>query len=362
MLNFPEANRAYEHWLAGHLDLIPGDLRRKHSLMAKDSFSFFRATFFRWAQWWPELASDLATMPAVLAVGDLHVENFGLWRDADSRLAWGINDFDEACSAPYGNDLARLAASVHLATRRDSLACKWAAACDAIMEGYTAALKYGGRPFVLAENNSWLRIIAGERMRDHKKYWERLDGLTPVRSKVGASVLKLLTDALPAPNIAYKVVHRQAGLGSLGRHRYLALGEWQGGKVGREAKALAPSAWQWFDSSITPSPIRYSEILGAALRSRDPHLQQRENWIVRRLAPDCSRIELASLPEQQDELKLLYSMGWETANVHLGSESRIKAVRADMAKRKPKWLRRTAETMAAAMEADWEGWRAKQPS
>jgi len=32
----------------------------------------------------------------VLAVGDLHVENFGTWRDAEGRLIWGVNDFDES--------------------------------------------------------------------------------------------------------------------------------------------------------------------------------------------------------------------------------------------------------------------------
>ena len=31
-----------------------------------------------------------------LSVGDLHVENFGTWRDSEGRLIWGINDFDEA--------------------------------------------------------------------------------------------------------------------------------------------------------------------------------------------------------------------------------------------------------------------------
>jgi len=36
----------------------------------------------------------------VLAVGDLHVENFGTWRDAEGRLIWGVNDFDEAWRLP----------------------------------------------------------------------------------------------------------------------------------------------------------------------------------------------------------------------------------------------------------------------
>jgi uncharacterized protein (DUF2252 family) len=49
-------------------------------------------------QAWPEVCPDLAKAPKVLAVGDLHVENFGTWRDVEGRLVWGINDFDEAAA------------------------------------------------------------------------------------------------------------------------------------------------------------------------------------------------------------------------------------------------------------------------
>ena len=55
------------------------------------------------------------------------------------------------------------------------------------------------------------------------------------------------------------------------------------------------------------------------MRCPDPWVRLRGTWIVRRLAPDCSRIELSALPQQRDEIKLLHSMGLETANVHLGT-------------------------------------------
>jgi len=35
------------------------------------------------------------------------------------------------------------------------------------------------------------------------------------------------------------------------------------------------------------------------------------------------RIELASLPEGRDEARLLYDMGWETANMHFGSRNAV---------------------------------------
>ncbi len=48
-------------------------------------------------------------------MGDLHIENFGTWRDLEGRLIWGINDVDEAYPVRYPNDLVRLAASAFLA-------------------------------------------------------------------------------------------------------------------------------------------------------------------------------------------------------------------------------------------------------
>jgi hypothetical protein len=79
-------------------------------------------------------------------------------------------------------------------------------------------------------------------------------------------------------------------------------------------------------------------------------------WLVRRLSPDCSRIELTSLPKKRDEGKLLYAMGFETANVHLGSPKPIGAIKRDLAKRKAKWLRVTVERMASVITSDWRDW------
>jgi hypothetical protein len=80
-------------------------------------------------------------------------------------------------------------------------------------------------------------------------------------------------------------------------------------------------------------------------------LQKR--WIVRRLAPDCSRIELSALPKEPDELRLLHAMGWETANVHLGS-IRPRVLRADLKKRPRGWLLEAARSMEKAVTADFE--------
>jgi len=125
-----EATRRYERWLATRVPLLRGDLDLRHRLMSTDAFSFMRASFYRWAQQWPELCGELARAPVVLAVGDLHVENFGTWRDAEGRLIWGINDFDEATPLPYAQDLVRLATSALIAIEESRLTLSAGAAAS----------------------------------------------------------------------------------------------------------------------------------------------------------------------------------------------------------------------------------------
>jgi hypothetical protein len=105
---------------------------------------------------------------------------------------------------------------------------------------------------------------------------------------------------------------------------------------------------------------RYAELIGRAVRVPDPFLSIHGEWLIRRLAPDCSRIELASLPRNHDESRLLYMMGWETANVHLGTAAVRQRILADLARRKGPWLARSARSMAGALEHDWRRWRKAQ--
>ena len=86
MMGIAKATLAYETWLGKHIRLLPADLERKHQAMAQDMFPFLRATFYRWMQLWPKVCADEASAPRVLAVGDLHVENFGTWRDV--KAGW----------------------------------------------------------------------------------------------------------------------------------------------------------------------------------------------------------------------------------------------------------------------------------
>jgi hypothetical protein len=355
-VNIKKATQRYEDWLADNTPLIPTDLALKHAAMAEDPFSFFRATFYRWVQLWRKIGSELGAAPLVLAVGDLHVENFGTWRDSEGRLIWGINDFDESYHMPYPIDLVRLAASAQVAITANQLTLSPKDACDAILTGYTEALAKGGQPFVLSEHFGWLRALALNELRDPVRYWQKMEALPTVRTRIPRSAVKALERGLPAQELDYRLASRVAGLGSLGRQRFVALAEWRGGQVARETKAMAPSAYIW-EREHADSELFYQVILDQAVRCPDPFVRLRGRWILRRLAPDCSRIELASLPKERDEARLLHAMGWETANIHLGSRGTIDAVRRHLRKQPAGWLHTVSERMVDATLSDFHDWK-----
>jgi Uncharacterized protein conserved in bacteria (DUF2252) len=361
-MNIVKATHRYELWLGQRTPLLKPDLRLKHRRMAETPFSFLRATFYRWMQVWPETCRDLCEAPHALAVGDLHVENFGTWRDVEGRLVWGVNDFDEAAVLPYALDLVRLATSAILANQEGHLALKTKDACGAILDGYRNSLATHGKPFVLEENNKWLRQIATNELRDPERFWQKMESLPAIRSELPASTADALEHLLPEQGLDYRVVRRVAGLGSLGRLRLVALAECHGSKVAREAKALAPSSVYFARGTKDPAEIMYQVIIRRAVRDPDPFVHVHGSWIVRRLSPHCSRIELSMLPKDRDELRLLFSMGWETANIHLGSTKARKIIQRHLDKLKREWLASAAKNMTEMVHKDWRSWRESNSS
>jgi len=359
-MNIVKATRKFEDWLGQHLRIVAPDLRFKHEQMAAGLFPFFRATFYRWLQVWPEVCPELERVPHILSVGDLHVENFGTWRDTDGRLVWGVNDFDEACAFPYTMDLVRLATSALVAAREEHLTMKPKESAAAILAGYEQGMEEGGSPFVLGERHEWLRAIAESKLRDPVVFWGKIDRLPTVKGEIPDSAREAIEHLLPEPGIPYRLARRVAGLGSLGRVRLVAIAEWKGGRVAREAKALLPSALYWLNPKRAPAEILYGAILKRAVRCPDPYVQMRGHWIVRRLSPHCSRIELDALETSRGELRLLEAMGRETANIHVGTMEKRKAILNDLRGRKGNWLVGAAQAMADAMEKDWRVWKERR--
>jgi Uncharacterized protein conserved in bacteria (DUF2252) len=355
-MNIFHASQDFEAWLAKRLPIVRRDLALKHALMAEAAFPFFRATFYRWLQHWPELCFGEAKAPKVIAVGDLHIENFGTWRDEEGRLIWGVNDLDEAWPAAYTIDLVRNLTSAYLAISAEHLSLTRREAAEALEEGYRDAIQAGGKPFVLAEHHQWLRILATSKLRDPVRFWAKMEQNPPYPAKPPDDARRLIEDSLPRPRVGYQLKRRIAGLGSLGHPRILALSSWKGAYIAREAKGIRTSAWAWH-TGISSDQIYGPKLIERAIRVQDPCIRFHGHWLVRRLAPDCSRIELASLPAERDESRLLYDMGWETANMHFASSKAIPNIKHDLTKRRGRWLHKAAKAMFKATVDDWEQWR-----
>jgi hypothetical protein len=350
-----EATQLYEGWMAAQIPVVHDDVALKHKRMAEAAFPFLRATFYRWAQLWPTICDGLVGAPEVLAVGDLHIENFGTWRDAEGRLVWGINDFDEACRMPYPVDLVRLAASAIVAGKEQHLEIAAGDACEALLDGYGESIAVGGKAFVLEESHHALREMALGAERDPVRFWTKMTSWHDCHG-MPPEVAALLRQNLPAPDLPCRIVHRVAGLGSLGRPRYVALATWHHGLVAREAKAMLPSAWGWALGKPA-GHCQYDAILRQAVRSPDPFVALAGNWLVRRLAPHCSRIEIADFPARRDARRILHAMGCETANVHAGAHAAVAAIKTDLERRPSRWLHDAAHAMVDATLADWKAWR-----
>lgn len=350
------ATAAYERWLGTRIRLIPADLARKHAAMRADVFRFFRGTYYRWAQRWATVCPAEAHAPRLLGVGDLHVENFGTWRDAEGRLAWGVNDLDEAWPLPYTNDLVRLATSALIAIDTHGLDISANEAVDVILDGYRDGLAEPAQPYVLAEGHPALHRIATARLRNPQAYWEQLNGFRKPATPPPPAVRMALERSLPARKLPMRILHRIAGMGSLGRPRYMIVADWRGGFVAREAKPLAASGAAWAAGKPASTRALVADLFARAVRCPDPFVRIRSGWLVRRLAPDCSRIDLTSLPDERDETHLMHAMGRETANVHVGSVA-ANVLAADLRRRPKHWLRDAAERMAEDVARDWKRYR-----
>jgi uncharacterized protein (DUF2252 family) len=212
-----EDTEAYESWLRTQCKVVEKDLDHKHERMRKNPFVFLRATCYRWARRIENICAELVDAPSALCVGDIHLENFGTWRDADGRWVWGVNDFDEAAVMPYAFDLVRLAASVGLApdmkvADRD--------AADEILEGYRSGLKQPG-PALLDEQEIWIRDYVKCSDDCRRKFWKDIEDLKT--DEPSSLMQKLLVASLPDQAKETAFFRRRAGGGSLGRPRFVVV-------------------------------------------------------------------------------------------------------------------------------------------
>jgi hypothetical protein len=336
--------------------------------MRKGPFPLLRATFYRWVEYWQVLCPELESrdQDVLLSVGDLHVENFGIWLDSRQRLVWGINDFDEACELPFTSDLVRLATSIALAAETRKIQAPLREICERVLGGYHEGVEAQGRPILVEEGGHPELKQLARAVKSPRKFWrEHLDRVhnPPIDTADLPSRLEDVFRASLPPKArpTYRKERKPGGLGSLGRRRFTAVVSKGKTRDMREAKALVPSALYWWEDR----PRMLSQtgtLLQRAIRNPDPHLQVHDKWLVRRIAPDSLKFDLpASQADQRLALApmLLRLMGFETANIHLGSRSPADLISLlDSVAREvgSKWLEETTERMVRATCEDHREW------
>jgi len=99
----------------------------RHARMLTSPFAFLRGSA-------KIMIEDVALAPTskipVLAHGDMHVANFGIYATAERNIVFSINDFDETHSGAWEWDIKRLTASAVVCARflgGDKVACEQAA-------------------------------------------------------------------------------------------------------------------------------------------------------------------------------------------------------------------------------------------
>jgi hypothetical protein len=352
-MTFKDDNRAYEEWLRRQCDVVEKDLAAKHEAIRESAFAFLRGTYFRWAMTIEALCPELADAPKVLAVGDLHIENFGTWRDVEGRLVWGINDFDEAARMPYAFDLVRLVVSARLAPGM-RVASKTIA--RAVLAGYRRGID-GPRPTLLDEHETWMREFVGTTDEERERFWKKVQKLTTAR-RIPRGTAQFLKASYPESASTLRFATRRAGVGSLGRPRFVALAAWRGGHLVREAKALVPSAWDWAHNT-TKARSRFLEAARSRHRSPDPWLNAGKRLIVRRIAADAIKIELDSMPRKALQRGLFEAMGFDLGSFHGSKRDDAKAIAKDLSRRPDGWLHDAADRAEKAVRADFREWKGK---
>ena len=340
----------YEAWLRKQCDVVEKGLSKKHELMADNAFKFFRATCFRFARQIGKLLPELGNAPRTPSVGDAHIENWGTWRDAEGRHVWGVNDFDEAAELPYTYDLLRLATSTRLApglpgTNRERTA--------AIIEGYRRGLDAPGPRFV-DDEVPWMQTLVNRPAAKSGAFKAELDAIKP--KEPPSEIADALRAQLPAGTLEIRFKARQRGGGSLGRPRYVAVGIWRNGLAVREAKALVPSAWDWASGSQSTDGQCLSSATGR-YRSADPFMDVRSGFIIRRIAPDSAKIDLAAECARAFGPKLLAAMGADLASIHVAGSVDADRIARDLDRRDADWLHAAAKTAEAAVRQDFRKWQ-----
>ena len=309
----------------------------KLAALRGNAFAFFRGTsplFYRTL----ELPRALIASPAVLACGDLHLQNFGSYKGDNRLVYFDLNDFDESCVAPAAFELVRFLASVLLAGDTLPISKKVSAELvNAFIDTYATNLiskkpRWVERPLATGPVKTLLRSLKGRHRRDLIQQRTRrkagkmrliIDGKRTLaatahdRAQVKA-ILAAYTRTQSADDSLDLIdsARRIAGNGSLGLERYTALVRGHGKHEGQylidvkraAASSLAPHCGtrqpRWHHEAERVAAIQNTmqaispALLGAVAVNKQAYL-------IKEMQPTADRINLPALKGNAGTLNAL---------------------------------------------------------
>ena len=317
--------------------------------MRADAFAFFRGTNPLFLSLLPR-QDPLFRAPAILTCGDLHLENLGAFKGDNRLVYFDLNDFDEACLAPFTLELVRFIASIYMAA--PGLKLKPAAAKRLgreFLEAYTASI-LDGKPRWIERSiaTGVFRTLLRRTMQ--RTRLELLNRLT--RLKGGARRLRTGKRALPladadraklkrflsracAPNAGKRffklldAARRVAGNGSLGLARWVLLVRGHGSPEANfvlDLKLAAPSApaeWLQIPQPDFGCEGRRVVAIQRIMQAVPPALLQpvhfeNHSFVLKELQPMVDRLVLAQFQSKPKRLtQAIVGMAHVAAWAHL---------------------------------------------
>ncbi len=350
-------------------------IRMKIDRMAESAFAYFRGSFHLFAE--DVVAGQIAALPSAVdtatemdLVGDIHGDNFGTYKADDGAIHYDVNDFDETAQGRFVFDICRFAGSIVLAGQSgpfplpvqvEAVLASLDAYCfvlrSGLKKGRLSDLDYSEKTpgdcadiaqliqqaaevrrskfidEVTEDNNNSRRI-----KRSMQKYYNLSEAEQAQAVRLVAD-LKQRWIGLDLPKRFFDlhdVCGRISGIGSMGRHRYVALVTGKGHADKRnvllEFKEARPSAYDNARGRAVgeQSFVARAENVIACQRQSQATASMYQGWVVdgsasfqvREISPHAERVDWKKLKTADRFIAIVKAQGAILGRIHLRSSMR----------------------------------------
>lgn len=377
-------------------------LKEKYAVMRADEenpFVFFRATCHLFYEDLP-IQSWFKKAPLVWICGDLHVENFGNYKADNRHVYFDINDFDEAVLAPCTWEIARLLASIFVASETFAVGQTVAEnLCWQVLNSYTKTIS-DGKAYWMGEDTAPQviedllsrknqvkrrelleeRTVLDKQRRSLKIDFKKSQPISDQQRKKVEKFMEVFAAQQPNPQFfkLLDVAQRIAGKGSLGVERYVLLVEGKGSPDGNyllDLKKSLPSSLAPYISWEQPKwKSEADRIVSIQKRSQAMPIAflhsvttDKDSFVLRELQSTQSPTDHLKIEKWDNKLPqseaLMQSLGCVVAWSHLRSSGQQGSAIADQLidfVGKSKWkteVMEYAKTYSQQVHQDWQAFK-----